>query len=171
MLELTLIRHAKSDWSDPVLNDFDRPLNRRGLDNAPMMGRILRERGMEFDHVVSSPAQRAIITARLITAELGYPESDIATRDDIYEAAATTLLYCVRQLPADATRCALVGHNPGITEFCNMLTGERIANLPTCAVAVIGFELDDWRAVDADLGRLLRFDYPKKYADRLLQPV
>ena len=163
MLQLTLIRHAKSSWSEPGLGDFDRPLNRRGLDNAPLMGRVMKERGLAFDRMLSSPAQRAITTARLIAAEIGYPENAIDTSIDVYDASVATLLHCVQSFDADHRRCALVGHNPGMTQLCNDLGGETIANLPTCAVAVIEFALDDWRAVHPGSGRLALFDYPKRH--------
>jgi phosphohistidine phosphatase len=163
MLQLTLIRHAKSSWGEPELSDFDRPLNGRGLDDAPMMGRVMKNNGLEFDRMVSSPAQRAITTARLIAAETGHPEGAIATRTEMYDASVDTLLDCVQSLDAREPRTALVGHNPGMTQLYNALTGETLDNLPTCAVAVIEFDLDDWRAVHPGLGRVALFEYPKKH--------
>lgn len=163
MLQLILIRHAKSSWSEPGLSDFGRPLSRRGLDNAPMMGRVIKNKGLAFDRIVSSPAQRAITTARLIAAETGYPERAIATREDLYDASVDTLLDCVQSLDAREPRTALVGHNPGLTQLYNALTGETLDNLPTCAVAVIEFDLDDWRAVHPGLGRATLLEYPKKH--------
>ncbi|MCO6412673.1 MAG: histidine phosphatase family protein [Thiogranum sp.] len=163
MLQLTLIRHAKSSWNEPNLSDFDRPLNRRGLDNAPMMGRVIKHKGLAFDRMVSSPAQRAITTARLIAAETGYPENAIAIREDLYDASVDTLLECVQSLDAHEPRTALVGHNPGMTQLYNALTGETLDNLPTCAVAVIEFDVEDWRAVHPGLGRSVLLEYPKKH--------
>ena len=82
MLQLTLIRHAKSSWKDTTLKDFERPLNKRGRHNAPLMGRVIQDSGLSFDRMVSSPAERAITTARLIAAQLGYPEQQIQTLDE-----------------------------------------------------------------------------------------
>jgi len=165
MLHLTLIRHAKSSWKDTELKDFDRPLNKRGRHNAPLMGRVLRHNGLSFDCIVSSPAERAISTARLIAAELGYPEQQIQALDDLYEASATQLLGCVQSLDDRWRSVALVAHNPGLTQLCNELSGAGIDNLPTCAVAVIEFDLESWQAVHPDLGRLTRFEYPRMYSD------
>ena len=85
---LTLIRHAKSSWKDATLKDFERPLNKRGRHNAPLMGGVIQRSGLSFDRMVSSPAERAITTARLIAAELGYPEQQIQTLDELYDASA-----------------------------------------------------------------------------------
>ncbi len=165
MLSLTLIRHAKSSWKDPTLSDFDRPLNKRGLNNAPLMGKVLRKSHAAFDRIVSSPAERAISTARLIAAELDYPEQRIQRLEELYDASTGQLLRSIQALDDADRRVALVAHNPGLTRLCNELSGENIENLPTCAVATIEFELDSWSAVHRQLGRLTRFDYPKMYSD------
>jgi phosphohistidine phosphatase len=165
MRTLTLIRHAKSSWKDGSLSDFDRPLNKRGEHNAPMMGRLLKSLGTQFDLMVSSPALRALTTARLIAAELGHPGESLLSDPRIYEAGIEDLLEVVHSLPDDRENVALVGHNPGLTMFCNHLSGENIENLPTCAVAGIAFELDSWEAIDRDSGRLVRYEYPRKYMD------
>ena len=165
MLQLTLIRHAKSSWDDPTLSDFDRPLNKRGKKNAPLMGKIIKKRGLVFDQIVSSPAARAIATARLIAEKLGFPEQNIQRLEALYAASLGDLLQCIRSLDKQHTKIALVAHNPGMTDLCNRLSGESIANLPTCAVAVIEFELDDWEAVSGDTGRLALYEYPRKYTD------
>lgn len=165
MLQLTLIRHAKSSWDNPALSDFDRPLNKRGMKNAPLMGKIISKRGLVFDRIVASPALRAITTAHLIAGKQGFPEQDIQQRDELYDASVDELLDCVHSLDNQYASIALVAHNPGLTGLCNYLSGESIANLPTCAVAVIEFDLDDWRAVYQDTGRLALYEYPRKYTD------
>jgi phosphohistidine phosphatase len=165
MLQLTLIRHAKSSWDNPALSDFDRPLNKRGMKNAPLMGKIINKRGLAFEQIVTSPALRAITTAHLIAGKTRFPEENIEQRQELYGASVHALLNCVQSLDNQYKRIALVAHNPGVTDFCNYLSGESIANLPTCAVAVIEFDLDDWRAVDQDMGRLVLYEYPRKYTD------
>ena len=164
MRTLTLIRHAKSSWKDTTLSDFDRPLNKRGRENAPLMGDVLREAGVGFDLIMSSPAQRAITTATVIAGKLGYPKKRLLEERRLYGATVEELLDIVHRLPDDKTHVALVAHNPGLTEFCNYLTGDNLANLPTCGIASIDLELDTWRAVYRDTGRLTRFEYPRKYS-------
>ena len=163
MKTLYLLRHAKSSWKDASLEDFDRPLNKRGLKNAPLMGKVIKKRGLSFDRIVSSPALRAITTANLIAGKLDYPEQDIRQLKNLYGASVDELLECVQGLNNKDTRIALVAHNPGLTDFCNYLSGEAIDNLPTCAVAVIEFDLDDWQAVYRDSGRLALYEYPRMY--------
>jgi phosphohistidine phosphatase len=165
MRNLTLIRHAKSSWKDSSLKDFDRPLNKRGRHNAPLMGKVIKDSGLGFDRIVTSPAERAITTARLIAAEIGYPALQIDEVNELYDASVGQLLRTVQAMNDAWQSVALVAHNPGLTQLCNDLSGAGIENLPTCAVAVIEFELDRWQAVNTDLGRLTRFEYPRKYAD------
>lgn len=162
MLQLTLIRHAKSSWQEAGLRDFDRPLNARGLRDAPNMGKLIKERGLLFDSIVASPALRAVHTARLIAEQLGYAEQSITTLQQLYEASVDTLLRCVQSLEPQYTRVALVAHNPGLTGLCNFMGGEAIDNLPTCAIAVIEFPLDDWRAVYRDSGTLKMLLTPRQ---------
>lgn len=165
MRTLTLIRHAKSSWKDNTLSDFNRPLNKRGQQNAPMMGRLLHDMGASFELIVSSPALRAITTARLIAEQLGYPQDALIQDTGLYAATTSGLLKVVHELPDETLAVALVGHNPGLTDFCNYLCGDSVENLPTCAVASITFDTDTWQAVHRDTGRLTRYEYPRKYAD------
>lgn len=163
MLQLTLIRHAKSSWGDALPGDYERPLNQRGLDNAPLMGRVLRELGIQFDLMVSSPALRAATTTELLAGELGYPINKIIFNKELYGADTNTLLKVVQMLPSSYTRIALVAHNPGLTEFCNYLCNADISNLPTCSAAYIRLEVDDWSAVFRDTGALEQYEYPRKH--------
>lgn len=162
MIRLTLIRHAKSDWSDPALRDFDRPLNHRGRKNAPEMGRRLARRGFMPDLILSSPARRALSTARSIAEEIGYPGERIQNDERIYEADVETLMDIIHGLNDTVRHAALVGHNPGLTELAHHLTGDGPGNIPTCGVFHIHFDLDDWQAVWSGSGQSGFYDYPKK---------
>lgn len=160
---LTLIRHAKSSWDNPLLRDFDRPLNPRGLSDAPLMGEVLRNANVTFDIIVSSPAVRAITTAQLISKEVHYRQDDIVEEPRIYEASPDTLLEVIHDLDARKHNAALVGHNPGFTELANLLVKDAIGELPTCAIVRMSFEVGDWSEIQPGLGRLIAYDYPKKY--------
>jgi phosphohistidine phosphatase len=166
MRTLTLIRHAKSSWNDSTLSDFDRPLNKRGQENAPMMGRLLKEQGVVFDLLVTSPALRALTTAQIIAAAMDYPEQALLKEPELYDAGIDQLLAVIHRLPDSAAAVALVAHNPGLTGLCNYLSGENIENLPTCAIASIDFEVDSWQGVWRVSGRLARYEYPRKYTAR-----
>jgi phosphohistidine phosphatase len=153
---LTLLRHAKSDWPD--VPDRDRPLAKRGRRDAPVIGRWLREHGYLPDVVVCSIARRTRQTWDLVSAELGGSPS-VRFEPRAYAASALTLLYLVRELPAQAASALLIGHNPGIAELASSLAsagggGEpRALRFPTAAVAVFEFA-GDWAALEPGHARL-----------------
>jgi phosphohistidine phosphatase len=164
-LELYLVRHAKSDWSIPGQRDFDRVLNARGKRNAPMMAEVLFKRVGEIDLIVSSPAVRAIKTASFFAEQFGIRQENVKLSEDIYEASVVELLQLVCKIPSKHKRVALFGHNPGLSHFVNYLTNDSV-EMPTCAIAGIQFEIDQWGAVARGLGSLIYFDYPRKYEPR-----
>lgn len=162
MKTLTLLRHAKSSWHDPALDDFERPLNPRGRRDAPEMGRRLRARGDVPDLIISSPARRALSTARMVAREIGIPEGQIIEEPDLYHAGAERILAIVSSLESLASHLMVVGHNPGFNDAANRLSEVRIDNLPTAAAFQVEFDVDDWSEVAPGQGRFLRFDYPKR---------
>ncbi|PWS28545.1 histidine phosphatase family protein [Pedobacter yonginense] len=157
--KLLLVRHAKSDWGNIDLKDFDRPLNKRGKDNAPEMAQRLLKRGFNFDLMVSSPAKRALTTARFFAEAYNVGEINLEPR--IYEANTTTLLNIVNDLPDDAETVVLFGHNGGLTDFANELCDGDIYNIPTAGMALIAFPFDAWKMVSRGTGELVFFDFPK----------
>ena len=168
MKTLTLLRHAKSGWNDPILRDFDRPLNPKGKRAATLMGRHVRSLGLEFDHVVASPAVRVGETIDAVVA--GYGRTLAPTLDRrIYLASAATLLDLVRELPVAAAQALMVGHNPGLEDLVLMLVPTSAGELrtiveekyPTATLAVMEFDIDEWSAVSANGARLVRFVRPR----------
>lgn len=155
MKTLYLIRHAKSDWSDERLADFDRPLNRRGRLDAPQMADYLLERGSVPQLIVSSPAVRAYSTARVFAERFEILENDISLREDLYEAPTKTVLETVRELPAHLDRIAIFAHNPALTYVVQQFADDYIDNLPTCGVAVITLEDGGWPNMVPEAGSLL----------------
>ena len=130
---LVLIRHAKSDWSGDE-EDIDRPLAKRGRKQAPESGAWIAA-NLSLDLAVVSPAERAQSTWQLIAGSLDdVPE--VRIDDRVYAAWGRELLSVVRDLPESVTTVALVGHNPGLEDLANELTGSWVA-MPTSAVAVI----------------------------------
>ena len=159
---LTLVRHAKSSWKDDDLSDFDRPLNDRGLKNAPQMGHRLANANYDVEQIISSPAVRAITTATIIASEIGISAQQIVKNAEIYEASLNALISIVTSLDDNFSRVMLVGHNPGLTVLCNFLSNARIDNMPTCSIAQIKFDVDTWNSITEHSGELIEFDYPKK---------
>lgn len=159
---LTLVRHAKSSWKDPNLSDFDRPLNARGKRCAPLMGKRLAARAKRPDLILSSPARRAVATMRKMMVEAGGDEREIVTDVRLYEADANQLLDLVRDIDDNRSNVLICGHNPGLTDLCNLLSNCFIDNIPTCGIVSLGFHCDSWKEVEPRSGELIYFDYPKK---------
>jgi phosphohistidine phosphatase len=159
---LTLVRHAKSSWKDPSRADFDRPLNKRGKQDAPKMGKRLADRDFIPDVIVTSPAKRAWKTARAIAEEIDYPVDEIEREDRIYEAGLPTLVDLVRSFDDSLEHVMIVGHNPGFTELANWSGEKGIHNLPTCAVLCMDWDVASWRELEPCGGISLFLDYPKK---------
>ena len=163
--QLLLIRHAKSDWNNAGLRDFDRPLNKRGNVNAPEMAARLFKQNIIPDLVVSSPALRAITTAKYFAETWQIESTKIQLEKTIYEANIKSLLAVVNHLDHQFNHVALFGHNPGLTDFANYLSRANIFNMPTCSVVMITFPIDNWNEVSADTGDVVFFDYPQSGED------
>ena len=157
---LLLIRHAKSDWNNAKLSDFDRPLSERGMRDAPMMGKRLASRHMHVQRMVSSPALRARTTAESIAGSIDFPPGDIDWMTELYLASPLGMLDVIRRCPDDVSHLALVGHNPGITTLAEQLSGQEIANIPTSGIVHLQANITSWR--DAESFRMVDFDYPKR---------
>ncbi len=155
---LYLVRHAKSSWSDSSLTDRERPLNKRGRRSAPDMGQRMAAKGHRPDLIVSSPANRAITTARNIAKELGYDESYIVTDEALYFGSMQAVL---EGLDDRYNKVMVVGHNPTMTYHMNTLANTSVDNMPTCAIAVIGFDIASWADLYSAGGELLDYDFPK----------
>jgi phosphohistidine phosphatase len=162
---LFLTRHAKSSWSNPGLADIDRPLNERGKKTAPFMGKLIVDKGEKPELLISSPANRALSTAKAFGEVMGLVENDIIVNRAIYGAGAQQLLELVQNQDDLHKSIMLFGHNPTFTSFVNMLTGSNIMNVVTCGVVRINFEYSSWIDIDFGSGRLVYYEYPKKYAN------
>jgi phosphohistidine phosphatase len=166
MKTLYVLRHAKSDWGDESLRDFDRPLNERGRKAAKAMGREMHERGIEPDLVLSSPAVRAKQTLERVQEGFGQDFEAVEDRR-IYAAQPNTLIDLVRSAPAGANRLMVVGHNPGLQQLVLALTedgdlrDEAAEKYPTAALAEISFDVREWADVAPGTGRLASLLRPR----------
>jgi phosphohistidine phosphatase len=155
-------RHAKSDWSHEGLRDFDRPLNHRGFRDSPTMGDRLKSRGEKIDLFISSPAKRAISTARLMAEKYGYPIKEIKEVERLYHPSIRNFIDTIAETDESLDSIILFAHNPGITEVVEYLSDEEIGNMPTCGIAKIDFpSAESWKEISAGTGNLIFFDYPK----------
>ena len=163
MKTLYLLRHAKSSWKYQDLSDFDRPLSSRGRRDAPFMGKLMQQKGIMPEHIVSSPATRAITTAREVAEGMGYDAEQIEMDQNLYEAGNGAILAAIQRTEDDYNSLMLAGHNPGITTVAEMLSGARIDNIVTCGIVQIDFKLDRWANIGSDNGQFIFFEFPRKY--------
>ena len=161
MKSVIIIRHAKSSWNQPDVDDFDRPLNDRGKEDAPKMAKRLLERDITIDAFISSSAKRARKTASIFINELGGQKDDVILVSELYLAGLEAFYNAIAQAPDSANTIALFAHNPGITEFANELTDVRIDDMPTCAIFAVKADIQDWSAFKDAKKQYWFFDYPK----------
>ncbi|TQV73160.1 hypothetical protein FLL45_17065 [Aliikangiella marina] len=160
---ITLIRHAKSSWDDSRLTDKDRPLASRGRRDAPLMARRNRPLIESVEHFYCSTAERAHETFDLIHGELHGFHADYNLTDELYTFSARDVLKYCQQLPDNIYSVGIVGHNPALTEFINLMTADSLANLPTCAIARIRLKVDCWENIQYETGKLVYYTCPKNY--------
>jgi phosphohistidine phosphatase len=166
MKTIILVRHAKSSWKDSSLDDFDRPLNKRGKRNAPFMGKKLKGRKILPDLVLSSPAKRAKKTAIAVAKALDYPKKKIVFFDKMYHASARHLFELLKNLDDKNESIMLFGHNPSFNDFADMLLKKNpISNIPTTGVCCIRVDVNQWQKVEEGKGEIVFFDFPKRYND------
>lgn len=166
MKTLYIIRHAKSDWGNPLLSDFDRPLNKRGEKSAPFMGNILAKAHIHPDLILSSPAVRARMTAIEIAKKVGYKDDSIVYNETLYEADYTAIERVLQSIPSIQETVFLIGHNPGLTKFAQYISGHSIQNIPTCGVVCMKLQKEDWNSIGKNSALFVSFDYPKKHKEQ-----
>ena len=162
MKTLYLLRHAKSSWKYPNLDDFERPLNKRGRKNVPFMGKVLKKLKVAPDLVISSPANRASMTARMIAAAINYPLENIRYSEAIYEFSEKALIHVVKQIDDAVNKAMVVGHNPAINGLANYIGDQPIGNIPTCGAICVELDISSWAKLNAHCGKLKFFEFPKK---------
>lgn len=161
MKRVILVRHAKSDWSVDS-DDFDRPLNERGKRDAPMMAARLQKRKIPIDAFVSSPAKRALRTAKIFAESLDIEKDDIILKRELYLAPPETFYAVIGKMDDKMNTIAVFSHNNGITDFANSLGVARIDNMPTCSIFAFSVDTDSWSEFRKAKKEFLFFDYPKK---------
>ena len=180
MKTLGLFRHAKSDWNDARLRDFDRPLNKRGRKGAAIMGKHIAEYGIEWERVIASPAVRAAETIEIASAAEEHP-LPIEWDRRIYLASSVTLLDLLREQEGDPASIIMVGHNPGLEDLIFDLVPDDGSSplrdivevkFPTATFAVIELDIDRWEDIDDNCGRLVHLMRPRDLDSSLgPQPV
>ena len=168
MKHLLLLRHAKSSWKDFSLPDHDRGLNKRGKLSAPLMGNKLSIKSIQPQLIISSTAKRALKTAKLIAKEINYSEIDIKTNRNLFHASPETITNIISQCDDSIQKLMLVGHNPGVTGFANLLLNKiQFNNIPTAGLITFSIDINNWKELLSQQSiqslnvNLLDYDYPK----------
>ncbi|MGB0747898.1 MAG: SixA phosphatase family protein [Magnetospiraceae bacterium] len=176
MPQLLLFRHAKSDWGDPHLGDFDRPLAKRGKNAAKAMGAYIQTRDLVPHRILVSTAARTLETLS-IAAKQWKSQPEVIESRALYLASAQEMADQIHALGGKAERLMVIAHNPGTENLAWAACGVKPSGdaqgiaamgqkFPTAALAVIGFSGTFWEAVDLQAGSLHSFKRPKDLADR-----
>ena len=163
MKTLILVRHAKSSRENRSISDFERGLNDRGKRDAPFMAGIFKKKKMKIDKILSSPATRALATAKIFAKELEINENEIVADENIYEADRKDLLKVIIKTDDKINNLMLFGHNPGLTYFSNYLCDYEVDNIPTCGIICMKLDFDSWKYLGNKSCSLKFFEFPKKY--------
>lgn len=161
MKSLFLIRHAKSSWAESHLTDFERPLNQRGIESIQTMGKLMVKKNVTIGHLFASSSARTHATALGLMSVMGINSPKVSFHEELYHASYRTLLKFTCSISNQLDNVALVGHNPGMTDYVNYLTDGYIDNIPTCGIIKINFKTDNWKEVSGGTGELEFFDFPK----------
>ncbi len=159
MKTLYVIRHAKSSWTFNELDDFSRPLGKRGRKDVIKMGKFLHKNVKPPDLILSSTASRAFYTALYLADGWKMEETDVITEANLYHADSEDIVQIVGNQEEDIV--AIVGHNPGFTSFINMISNEMLDNLPTCGVFGIEFDIQSWDEIERKSGQKKFYHTPK----------
>ena len=161
MKTLTILRHAKSSWSNAALPDEERPLNPRGERDAPVMAARINDAGIRPSLIMSSPAVRAWATAKIVAKAISYPIEFLHREDELYLASLERLLDLFARQDNAFNSVMVVGHNPGLTEFANYLLPDVTDNIPTCGLVVLDIDTDNWDLRQRKQAELILYDFPK----------
>lgn len=166
MKKLYLVRHAKSSWDNTHLEDHERPLNSRGERDAPFMANLLKEQIELPDLIISSTAKRAFITAEIFAEVFGTEHNKLIKDENLYNAPTYKLMEIINNIPDEFSNVMIFAHNPGLTMLANHIGDNYIDNIPTCGFLEIDFNLNSWKEIENNLGKIIKFEYPKKYLNK-----
>ncbi len=152
MKTIYIIRHAKSSWKFPELDDKHRPLNKRGYQSASCIGQALLKKNILFDKMISSPATRALSTAQILSTILQYKIENIEISNDFYtfSNSGSVIFDTLQQLPNSINSVAVFGHNSTFENIARYISEGEIYHFPTCAVLALKFDNNNWKNISID---------------------
>lgn len=158
---ITLVRHAKSSWDNPEWSDLERPLNKRGNKDLPMMSQLIASKIEKPDLIYSSPAVRAITTAKAYAEAFGFEQDKIIVDKEIYERGSRYIIELIKNINPKWKSIMIFGHNPDMTSLASYFTGDYFQNVPTSGTVCVEFDIKSWAEIDTRNGKLIFFEYPK----------
>ncbi len=159
--QLFIVRHGKSDWSDPELRDIDRPLKNRGVRNAYAMAGFIKEKGLKPEIMISSPAARALNTASIFFRVLEMKQDELIVDQQLYHASPGEIMDILTGVPDRYRSTMIFGHNPSFTQLANVFLTEHIYNIPTAGLVFLNFKMDKWQEISKTKPVDYFFEYPK----------
>ncbi len=163
MKKLILVRHAKSSWDNPDLTDFERVLNKRGIRDAQFMSELLQKILPVPDLFISSSAIRAVSTAKYFADTYDVDFENIVIDNGVYDRGSKYIINKLKKTDNTVNSIILFGHNPDITSLASYFSGQYFDNIPTCSFVGIEFPFNTWENIEEENGRLIFYEYPKKY--------
>jgi phosphohistidine phosphatase len=163
MKTLYITRHAKSSWKHLELKDIERPLKRKGKQDAELIAERLRKDHIHPEYFLSSPAVRAHETAKIFSKILDYPKNKIEINSSIYGATNEELHTLILGIDNQFNSVILFGHDPALCNFVTFLTKQRYEKIPTSGVVAIEFQADNWNQIQPHSGKVQFFIYPKMF--------
>ena len=160
MKKLIVVRHCKSSWTDLALNDYNRPLNKRGKIDGPIMSKYLSQSIQEIDFLHSSSSVRTFETSKFFIDKINFVE--INYDDDLYHCSSSSLIRIIKNHPKKYNSVLVIAHNPGLTNLINSLTNINLDNLPTTGIVQIDFNCDSWENISIVNSNLIGIKIPKQ---------
>jgi len=156
MKQLVLVRHAKSSWKYDV-NDAERPLKKRGFNDAALVSKSLKNTSYLPDIIFSSPANRALTTCKIFITNLGCNEEILNIKDDLYDFGGQNVIDFLLKISDSYEKVMIFGHNHAFTSICNIFGDQYIDNLPTCGLVMIDFDVTSWKEIKKGITKLTIF--------------
>ena len=160
MKKIIIVRHSKSSWKDLSLSDFHRPLNNRGKTDGPLMSKYLSNAMDNIDFLHSSSSLRTFETSNFFQLNIEF--KNINYDDNLYHSSANSILSFIKNYPNQYNSAMIIAHNPGLTNFINLITNITLDNLPTTGIAVIDFDCNGWNNISIENGNLVDLKFPKQ---------
>ena len=158
--KLIIVRHSKSSWKDLSLDDFNRPLNKRGKEDGPIISNYLSKRVNIIDSLHSSSSVRTFETSKFFIQRIKFGK--IKYDDNLYHSSSRSILTLIKNYSNEYSSVMVIAHNPGLTNLINQITNISLDNLPTTGLAEIDFNCDRWKDISAENSNLIDLKFPKQ---------